>query len=1185
MMVNVLLHDTAYSPRPHRASLSAAVVTEGQDRASHLLDQIRQTVKDRSRPGHTFREELQMGSLYKQESHLIRDLNANRRARSMRQGTMADIARLREDRSKRAWVDRTPAAVEILIGVLQCETRVERLLGLKEMAMQIAATEADSVGPLHTKVADARAAYEAASLDDRDELRCAWNEARNELNEAQTSTEHIWRELGLLYEENPDKYPEAPALVARALCDGGVIELVNGDAGRVQTRWLRKVMKSAGEELERRLERPARLQVVSIAGVQSSGKSTLLNALFGCNFQTSTGACTRGINMMLIQSRGWGSLADFVLLLDSEGICNPLYQDQAWYDWHNNWLATMSMLSADSCLLLSNNEDQTMVQAVLPMALMSYTQAATTLREAGFASRRLHFVYNRIDPAKAESKLQENRDGLKHALHKAITQLDSREAKMVFKNVEDNHFHYLGPNLNDAEGYGKQVVALRAAVAQGTTGAEGSSAEGSSTGLTLGAWWSLMESLLAAFETQDFALSFASVVKMQAAMERRRVMAEQEQLLSRAWHEAFVAVEKKLKERDELAKAASVPIPPLEEMQLENELKAHAGLDTARQEATAAVEKLLGDSRHQNEANDERLAWSAFAAGLESRHLQLLRIAFTTHTGAAQAEREMDDHFTARLSHLTVDKSLKGNKEAQDRVFFFVFNAFLADARTANPRVVVHQLVQQNWPPDLQANAHQKSLWDIAGRQLDKWAKRLENKLSKLLGGGDQQKLNQAKIEADVAAFMANKAQTHVGPFNVSLVQEAAAMVRGFLQLPLMDQAKVNAVADEVRAQLTAVLQEQQDKWEQEHNLYERFRRKEEDFRKKFDALCSGLEGQELMMELLVIEYLAAAKAYAHSQLLKAFGDAVKNQRWLRDAQALIAEANCDLIEHLERGGLQSVLGALQDRKHVEQVQQQLLDKVAPVVADKHEEAKAEVLGSFDALLSQVIQQKVGKVDITGPRLAEMAKDNLLPGFSLAATAYTTMKGHHDSLIDVCKFVSTLRSRVEKGWPAKPWHSAPKWSEVREHLVRVQGTNQLNTGCDATCPLCKMFCHFCKGHTEKHDCYHQPRGLLGRYWISGKLQDQLVADTCSAAGDAEFWHNDKYVPFPQFGATFPHWNQPQLAYPPEVQANASLRNYLFATYQQDLAIHYDHKPSTVLPVVPPLAEIKDGLKQLTSTQA
>ena len=40
---------------------------------------------------------------------------------------------------------------------------------------------------------------------------------------------------------------------------------------------------------------PDQCLVVTILGPQSSGKSTLLNFLFGCDFATSEGRCTRGV--------------------------------------------------------------------------------------------------------------------------------------------------------------------------------------------------------------------------------------------------------------------------------------------------------------------------------------------------------------------------------------------------------------------------------------------------------------------------------------------------------------------------------------------------------------------------------------------------------------------------------------------------------------------------------------------------------------------------------------------------------------------------------------------------------------------------------------------------------------------------------------------------------------------------
>jgi len=85
--------------------------------------------------------------------------------------------------------------------------------------------------------------------------------------------------------------------------------------------------------------------VHSVAGVQSSGKSTLLNTLYGTSMETSVGACTRGINIALIPSEGkWKAKCDFILVMDTEGICNPNFMGEKWYDFHNNWTAYLVLM-------------------------------------------------------------------------------------------------------------------------------------------------------------------------------------------------------------------------------------------------------------------------------------------------------------------------------------------------------------------------------------------------------------------------------------------------------------------------------------------------------------------------------------------------------------------------------------------------------------------------------------------------------------------------------------------------------------------------------------------------------------------------------------------------------------------------------------------------------------------------
>ena len=52
--------------------------------------------------------------------------------------------------------------------------------------------------------------------------------------------------------------------------------------------------------LDLRTSKP--IVVVSVIGVQSSGKSTLLNYLFGCEFETHAGRCTKGLFISLLET-------------------------------------------------------------------------------------------------------------------------------------------------------------------------------------------------------------------------------------------------------------------------------------------------------------------------------------------------------------------------------------------------------------------------------------------------------------------------------------------------------------------------------------------------------------------------------------------------------------------------------------------------------------------------------------------------------------------------------------------------------------------------------------------------------------------------------------------------------------------------------------------------------------------
>ena len=91
--------------------------------------------------------------------------------------------------------------------------------------------------------------------------------------------------------------------------DGFPFEIIDGDLLHMPKEFLKKVF---GGDKDNAV-------VISVLGPQSSGKSTLLNFLFGCDFSTSAGRCTKGIYGTFLKLSNFNACGG-VLLLDTEGL-------------------------------------------------------------------------------------------------------------------------------------------------------------------------------------------------------------------------------------------------------------------------------------------------------------------------------------------------------------------------------------------------------------------------------------------------------------------------------------------------------------------------------------------------------------------------------------------------------------------------------------------------------------------------------------------------------------------------------------------------------------------------------------------------------------------------------------------------------------------------------------------------
>ncbi|CAG8616581.1 5356_t:CDS:2 [Ambispora leptoticha] len=96
--------------------------------------------------------------------------------------------------------------------------------------------------------------------------------------------------------------------------EGEAMQMLDGLSLRaLDTDFLTKVLTSIMTDPNRQL------LVISVIGLESSGKSTLLNYLFKCGFSTAAGRCTKGMYMSYRHSMFNGQPID-LLILDSEGM-------------------------------------------------------------------------------------------------------------------------------------------------------------------------------------------------------------------------------------------------------------------------------------------------------------------------------------------------------------------------------------------------------------------------------------------------------------------------------------------------------------------------------------------------------------------------------------------------------------------------------------------------------------------------------------------------------------------------------------------------------------------------------------------------------------------------------------------------------------------------------------------------
>lgn len=276
------------------------------------------------------------------------------------------------------------------------------------------------------------------SFTERSLFRQKWKETSNKkekdkkeiaeldqaLLESSLGIEHYMREMGLIYEfsKQSEEMSHLPGLAAEMLLDGYPLELLDGDASNIPERWVTDVLI----ELHKKVGEKSRLLVLTVLGVQSTGKSTLLNTMFGVQFPVSSGRCTRGAYMLFLkvgEDMQSELNCDFIVLIDTEGLKSPhlaLLEDS--YE-HDNQLATFVIGLSDVTIINVAMENSTEMKDVLQIAVHAFLR----MNEIG-KKPVCHFVHQNVAGISAHAKTMTERKHLLDQLNQ-MTQIAAEMEK------------------------------------------------------------------------------------------------------------------------------------------------------------------------------------------------------------------------------------------------------------------------------------------------------------------------------------------------------------------------------------------------------------------------------------------------------------------------------------------------------------------------------------------------------------------------------------------------------------------------------------------------------------------------------------------------------------------------------------------------------------------------------------
>ncbi|KAL0201682.1 hypothetical protein M9458_004869 [Cirrhinus mrigala] len=238
---------------------------------------------------------------------------------------------------------------------------------------------------------------------------------------AQVELERIYESCSSVRKNKKDlkfNFSSLPSLAAKMMISGFPLELMDGDAAHVPLIWVTAVLDALIQKLGDK-----RVYVLSVLGIQSSGKSTMLNAMFGLQFAVSAGRCTRGAFMQLVRVSEEMKAQlrfDYILVVDTEGLRALELAGRSTRN-HDNEMATFVVGLGNMTLINIFGENSAEMQDILQIVVQAFMRMKKIRLNPSCM-----FVHQNVSDITAGEKNMEGRRRLQEKLDE-MTKLAAKE--------------------------------------------------------------------------------------------------------------------------------------------------------------------------------------------------------------------------------------------------------------------------------------------------------------------------------------------------------------------------------------------------------------------------------------------------------------------------------------------------------------------------------------------------------------------------------------------------------------------------------------------------------------------------------------------------------------------------------------------------------------------------------------